>query len=237
MEGKTRGDLRKRRDGRSPGMKQFVLLFLAANSLGAAGASTGPLADVSAELTEIRVPLPKPRIVAVDFPVPLIRSLPHWMWYVPPPQMFCDLAEWPEAEQPAHGLIELFGSEENFRSALAAEMIEVVELQPVDAELSTFGERAGGAVRLPEQDAAVLKAVLTYDAAYDWQAERPLRTREGFRLKFRTRGKVVALDIFPATRGAAAPNAGPVTRWARFDFGHPTVAATIAAHFPGATED
>jgi hypothetical protein len=139
----------------------------------------------------------------------------------------------PEIELRAYGLIELFGSVEDFRTALAAEMIEVVKLEAGDAEFSAFREKAGGAVRLSEQNAAVLKAVLTYDAAYDWEAEPPLAAREGYRLKFRTRGKVVVLDIFPASRGATALGAGGVARWARFEFGHATVAAIITGHFPG----
>lgn len=88
----------------------------------------------------------------------------------------------------AIGLIELYGSEERFRTALQTTQIEVVHLSTRNAAAERpedYVER--DPVALDEVQMSLLKHALTADAAYDWYAEPELGSAPWYDLRIRLR--------------------------------------------------
>jgi hypothetical protein len=146
-----------------------LLLFLALGWIAAAaGRSSAP--EVAFVFPEIRIPLPKLHVAYVSRAVPGFGSVAPSLTDLRPGVVCGGVSEASELDYPADGLIDLFGSVEDYRTALAATKVEIVALRPVVDEFVTPSENAERAVTLREEDASILKAVLTYDPAYDWTA-------------------------------------------------------------------
>ena len=134
----------------------------------------------------------------------------------------------------ACGLIDLFGSADEFRTALAADTVVLVELKPTD-DLWTAGEEISAtAIEVSAVDAATLRAALTYDATYNWQPELYEVSQYGIRVKFAGAGKTVAVDLCIAGHTARGTKTGGENSVADFEFGFPNVAAVVARYFPRA---
>ncbi len=102
---------------------------------------------------------------------------------------------------------------------------------------TTPTEKTTSAVTLPDSDAALIRAVLTYDAAYEWKAASPVTSRDGYRVKFKAGQRVASLDLFLSAGCARAPSLNRVPRSARFASCRSTIVSIINRHFPGASDD
>lgn len=94
------------------------------------------------------------------------------------------------------GLIELFGGEAVFRAVWGAQRVEIVKLK-LD---SLTGPNApvyteAGSVVLSSEDAAALQTRATLDGSYGWEDFPECLPVYGFRFKFRSKERVVVLDL------------------------------------------
>lgn len=94
------------------------------------------------------------------------------------------------------GLIELFGGAEHFKAVLAAQRIEIVKLKPG----SLLGPNApeyteDGMAVVTGEDAAALQARVTLDGSYEWSDFPECLPVYGFRFKFRSKERVVVIDL------------------------------------------
>jgi hypothetical protein len=137
---------------------------------------------------------------------------------------------------PASGLIDLFGSTDDFESALAAGRIILVELGSAASPWISGEEIAETAMEVSPVDAAILRAALTYDATYNWLQEPDDGPQYGMRVRFVGASKTIALDLCLPCRTARRTRADVETLAANFEFGFPNVAAVIARYFPRAVE-
>lgn len=137
------------------------------------------------------------------------------------------------------GLIELFGSTDNYASALAAERIELVVLQSRKAVLGEpLGYKELGGISLAADEAAVMRAAVTSDTAYDW---REVQSDDdapeyAFRVKLRSRDRVVIVDLSMAPMTARVVVAGREVARQSFAFGYETVVPLLERHFPGGVD-
>lgn len=142
-----------------------------------------------------------------------------------------------EAPPEIHGLIDLFGGPENYAAALAAERVEVIVLQPVKSDDTTRYDELSG-FPLSDEDAAILRAVLTSDGTYDWSEGYPDfdDPEYSFRVKLRSRGRVVTVDLSMSEGIARVVIGGREVARQHFTFGYDTIASLLERHFPNSVE-
>jgi hypothetical protein len=176
-------------------------------------------------LPDIHIPAPELKNPALTIRVPS-RSLSGLT-----PRLnvvfFCGgVFDYEEPRVPVYGLIDLFGSVDDFRVALAADTVEVVELKPSRTG-APAEEYVESAVTLSAIDSAVVRAILTYDASYSWRDGSDSDTQYAFRVKLRKAGRVVTVDLSLSSRTARVVKAGSVVASSSIEFGYEFLAAVI----------
>jgi hypothetical protein len=147
--------------------------------------------------------------------------------------------EEPPPPRAVDGLIDLFGSTENYVSAISADRVEIFVLKARNTdsgEVGGYDELAG--FPLADDDAAILCATLTCDATYDWREQYfdDDTPDYSFRVKLRSREQVVSVDLSMSRGVARVMIDGREVARQSFAFGYETVAALLENHFPHCVE-
>lgn len=145
---------------------------------------------------------------------------------------------WPDKPPPPiDGLIELFGSRENYALALAAERIELTLLKAKPAATSSpenYLEIAESA--LSPADMGTLIGTLTSDATYDWREEyyffEPPAPVYRFRVKFWSGHEVVMLDLSLRDTWTRVVKNGREVAGQSFVNGRQAIESLLERHFP-----
>jgi hypothetical protein len=204
------------------------------------------MVPASGVVEPLRIPFRVPSLPPVHLEVAtptLLLAPPPSLRFVSPLLLLggCIVIEEGQLSHPVDGLIDLFGSAENYGSAVSADRVEIIVLKgriKGSADVSSYDEVAG--FTLSDEDAATLRATLTCDATYDWREEFLDDPDEAptysFRVKLRSAKQEVVVDL-SMSRGIArvAQNGREVAKQ-RFEFGYETVASLLDRLFPRGVE-
>ncbi len=202
-------------------------------------ASAGPVraGDLAFVVPALAVPLPELREVKIERPP--AKAEPSCSWDLQLPFVCGGNIEWILGDAPALGLIELFGSVEDFALALEADTVELVELWPMSDPAARGVERTArrSAVTITPEDAAALRGALTADESYHWDHGTDWVAEHNLRIKFKKGARSVALDISLAERSARTAQGDAARMTGNFKFGYAAIAQVLKRYIPDMVSD
>lgn len=164
----------------------------------------------------------EPKITAKEIKVPKI---------IPP----APLLPQPQIEaRTIDGLIDLYGSAENFGIAFSAEHVTLLRItKKRDAEGRPKDFIENKEVALTADDAMALRSILTSDATYNWKEGYDCVPSYGFRVKFQHKTKTINVDLCFLCRTLRVASDGNEIAENNFEFGYESLIKIIDRYFPG----